>query len=519
MSSIVTFYSYKGGVGRSMALANIAVLLAREGLKVLAVDWDLEAPGLERYFGYFEIRQGGPGLLRMCMEARDAGTADYTKFTSAFDCEGTYPITLLASGREVDDSYTLNLEAFDWEAFFGDRGGAFIENLRLRWREDFDIVLIDSRTGLSDTGGICTIQMPDIVVCMFTANFQSLYGVRDVMRLAQKARQTLAYDRMPLSVLPLPTRWGVQEFQESQLWLDRVTEAMAEFFEDWLPRGLRPRDVVEAIKVPQMAYFGFGERLAVVEQGTSDPQGMGFVYSKVASFLASNFADIGALVGEQKARAARKPVPASVRAIAAAPVEPLTYLYDIFVSYDARMSEWVLEFVERLKDELTLVRGETPKIFVDVREINAGELWADRLANSLLRSKVLLAFITPRYLTSQFARKEFMAFSERARLTGKSVLVPLLVRGEEFPDFVREFAWLDLRTFAVLKAPSKGSDPLQREIQKLAQLLSQYVDSAPPFDASWRELTERVYKQAHVEAGLSEAPLTRSGQLESEGAR
>ena len=45
MSSIVTFYSYKGGVGRSMALANVAVLLARRGLKVLAVDWDLESAG------------------------------------------------------------------------------------------------------------------------------------------------------------------------------------------------------------------------------------------------------------------------------------------------------------------------------------------------------------------------------------------------------------------------------------------------------------------------------------------
>ena len=36
-NNIVTFYSYKGGVGRSMAMANIAVLLAQRGLRVLAV--------------------------------------------------------------------------------------------------------------------------------------------------------------------------------------------------------------------------------------------------------------------------------------------------------------------------------------------------------------------------------------------------------------------------------------------------------------------------------------------------
>ena len=47
---VVTFYSFKGGVGRSMALANVAELLAGYGYRVIVCDWDLEAPGLERYF-------------------------------------------------------------------------------------------------------------------------------------------------------------------------------------------------------------------------------------------------------------------------------------------------------------------------------------------------------------------------------------------------------------------------------------------------------------------------------------
>jgi len=53
---IITFYSYKGGTGRSMALANVACILAERETKehgkgVLMIDWDLEAPGLHRYFG------------------------------------------------------------------------------------------------------------------------------------------------------------------------------------------------------------------------------------------------------------------------------------------------------------------------------------------------------------------------------------------------------------------------------------------------------------------------------------
>src|SRR5437868_12111858 len=53
MGQIISFYSYKGGVGRSMALANVAWILASNGKRVLAVDWDLEAPGLHRYFRPF----------------------------------------------------------------------------------------------------------------------------------------------------------------------------------------------------------------------------------------------------------------------------------------------------------------------------------------------------------------------------------------------------------------------------------------------------------------------------------
>src|SRR5262245_29450273 len=80
---VITFYSYKGGTGRSMALANVACLLVQRqsGRRVLAVDWDLEAPGLHRYF---QAALGGlsspeaderiklaPGLLDLLWAARE----------------------------------------------------------------------------------------------------------------------------------------------------------------------------------------------------------------------------------------------------------------------------------------------------------------------------------------------------------------------------------------------------------------------------------------------------------------
>src|ERR1700722_3340325 len=47
---VVTFYSFKGGTGRTIALANVAWILAANGKGVLVADWDLESPGLHRFF-------------------------------------------------------------------------------------------------------------------------------------------------------------------------------------------------------------------------------------------------------------------------------------------------------------------------------------------------------------------------------------------------------------------------------------------------------------------------------------
>ncbi|MDX1997305.1 MAG: hypothetical protein SF066_06265, partial [Thermoanaerobaculia bacterium] len=44
---VTTFYSFKGGVGRSLLLANVGWRLA-ETHKVLLWDLDIEAPGLHR---------------------------------------------------------------------------------------------------------------------------------------------------------------------------------------------------------------------------------------------------------------------------------------------------------------------------------------------------------------------------------------------------------------------------------------------------------------------------------------
>src|ERR1700730_7693371 len=59
---VVTFYSFKGGVGRTMSLVNVGVELASKGRRVLLVDLDLEAPGIPT-FDLFASLTETPGIV------------------------------------------------------------------------------------------------------------------------------------------------------------------------------------------------------------------------------------------------------------------------------------------------------------------------------------------------------------------------------------------------------------------------------------------------------------------------
>src|SRR5690242_5393922 len=74
---IVTFYSYQGGNGRSMALANAGWAMAESGLRVLALDWQLSAPSLHLYFERYldqERLQHSPGLVEFLTSYLSTGT-------------------------------------------------------------------------------------------------------------------------------------------------------------------------------------------------------------------------------------------------------------------------------------------------------------------------------------------------------------------------------------------------------------------------------------------------------------
>ncbi len=202
----ITFYSYKGGVGRSMALANVAAELASRGRTVVMIDFDLEAPGLDSFEEYSQ--KGSPGVVEYIDEFRRSKvTPDIEKFVHRCPLKVEAPgqIWLMPSGRK-DDAYAERLHRMDW-SFFYETGIA--EPLIANWKKAIerafkpDYVLIDSRTGLTDVGGVCTLHFPDIVVLLFALNRQNLFGTAGVRRAIAQAQR-----REPIQIVtvasPLP---------------------------------------------------------------------------------------------------------------------------------------------------------------------------------------------------------------------------------------------------------------------------------------------------------------------------
>ena len=183
---VTTFYSFKGGVGRSMALANAAVELAKRGRRVLAVDFDLEAPGLDT-FDVLRPRDNVPGIIDFVHDYLDSNRApDVRGFLSELPAVGDRggELWIMPSGARKP-TYAARFNDIDWADLYEKRDGYLLfEDLKAQWEQAIrpDYVLIDSRTGHTDTGGICTRQLPDAVAILFFPNDQNLQGLTRVVR-------------------------------------------------------------------------------------------------------------------------------------------------------------------------------------------------------------------------------------------------------------------------------------------------------------------------------------------------
>jgi len=423
MGQIITFYSYKGGTGRTMALANISVLLNQWGYKVLIVDWDLEAPGLEYYFiqqfeDFDKIRQHN-GLVDLLTDAAnnpDINTdknnhLDWSELIVNINIPNSRnPISLIKAGKR-DDNYFKKVKNLDFKTFYSDKnGGEFIESLRNEWKQNFDFILIDSRTGITDIAGICTIYLPDILVLLFTATRQAFSGILNVAEKASLAQQNLHIERLNLVSIPIPSKFDQkEEFKEGQKWLDYFAESLNDVYENWLPMSVEPRDMLELTKLPYMPYFSFGEKLPVLEHGTIDPGGLGFAYTNLAALIANNLEYVK-LLFENRDK-----------------FVDIAYNIHIFnkpfvlVAYSSKDKKWR----DLLASRMDVLDTHGKIKWYDDSYDDSEEKWAQRVENDLNFACTTIMILTPNFLDSNFLSNNKFLNLLKKRQKERMQVIPL----------------------------------------------------------------------------------------------
>ncbi|MDX6603257.1 MAG: LuxR family transcriptional regulator, glucitol operon activator [Solirubrobacterales bacterium] len=289
---VITFYSYKGGTGRTMALANTGVKLARDltdGGRVLMLDWDLEAPGLCSFFPELELPDSPaaktPGVLEI-FEGLDALVRKAPALSEElmpalvreldldrFIVPTAEPSLDLIRAGYLDESYRMRVSDFDWPALFDSAPmvfKAFADELASR----YSYVLIDSRTGISDAGDVCTSLLPERLVVVFTPNQQSLTGVVDLVQRATTYRSQSA-DLRPLIVFPLASRVEMSEEELRRRWRhgdDDGTKLgyqrqFEQLFEEVYDLPTCPLEqYFDEVQIQHAARYAYGEQVAVRDE-------------------------------------------------------------------------------------------------------------------------------------------------------------------------------------------------------------------------------------------------------------
>jgi tetratricopeptide (TPR) repeat protein/MinD-like ATPase involved in chromosome partitioning or flagellar assembly len=306
---IFTFYSFKGGVGRSMTLANLAEMLHKRGLNVLMIDFDLEAPGLERYFDTSEDLTEKRGVIDMVLSYKTLSSLSLPNITSeqqptpeefaksieplANFISTIYPeqngaagLYLMTAGRRPKDDYkhfSESVSRLDWDDFYINCNGAMFFNwLRAEASRYFDVVLLDSRTGITEMTGICTYHLADVVIMFVAPNQQNLEGTLLIANgLRKRAEQDGTKRDRKLELLILPSRVDTSESTSVQDFKNRFLELMVPL----LPTLKFENSPFDDLKIPYIARYAFYEKVAAREPELSVATEMLGAFNRILAAL------------------------------------------------------------------------------------------------------------------------------------------------------------------------------------------------------------------------------------------
>jgi FxsC-like protein len=536
---IVTFYSYKGGTGRSMALANVAWILAANQKRVLVIDWDLEAPGLHRYYHPFlEDKEltSCAGIIDFVIdfvaEAVNPSDsqekdwyvpfADILRYASSLNWDFPKPGTIdfVPAGRQGSD-YPTRVNSFDWKKFYEEQGGGVFLEAAKQSMSEYDYVLIDSRTGVSDTSGICTIQMPDTLVVCFTYNTQSIEGAAAVAESALSQRRN-PKGEPTLRVFPVPMR---VEFSEKAK-LDLAKEAARERFNPllWHMTDQERASYWERVQVNYQPFYAYEETLATFGDKPREPDTLLSRMEVIAEYLTGQRTQLPPLPEDQRlewrAKFARQPKPVRPRAREA------DNRFWFYLSYASdRADEYVERFFKDLQEEIrirTAVTDEDSIGFFDRHGAQeTGDRWQANLS-ALQSSRTMVCLFSPRYFASEYCGREFQIFRSRVELYRQTSLgseppaiLPVLLTpvGSTLPEAVADIQYLSTefpRVYAeqgllYMMRLKKFSDDYQEFVSLLA---SQLINTASQYELPALETVTSFADTPNAFADKARTPST-----------
>jgi cellulose biosynthesis protein BcsQ len=193
---VVTFYSFKGGVGRSTALGLVAGILASRNRRVVMVDFDLEAPGISVLFqtDVENINEEQYGVLdylhqRYLTPDQNIPTIDNCICQINLDTRGEL---FLVPAGEYNENYIHRLADLDRHTLQSFYRGEInpVQQLitDIKDRLDPDVILIDARPGFNDTSAIALFDLADTAIICFSPTDQSFEGLRWVVQAVKKQR-------------------------------------------------------------------------------------------------------------------------------------------------------------------------------------------------------------------------------------------------------------------------------------------------------------------------------------------
>ncbi|MCG8556718.1 MAG: hypothetical protein MJD61_15740 [Proteobacteria bacterium] len=250
----VAFYGFRGGAGRTTALAHVAASLASRQVSVVAVDLDLEAPGLDRVLGCAPPTNGH-GVLELL---RRAATTDREQLEGALRLaphlttsrlEVGAPIRVLPAGA-LTETYLERLDDLGVPLWHVAEGPSPLEMLVARIKDELnpEVVLVDCRTGLSGLSASALFHVADVVVCMLPVSGQSWDGFRvflEAVRAAHANREGLPEVLIVPSMVPEGPegRYRLAEF------VSRIEAMYAELVLGQDAASLDDADVAERVPV------------------------------------------------------------------------------------------------------------------------------------------------------------------------------------------------------------------------------------------------------------------------------